>query len=479
MDELDQDGDMERYGTGMLRGSRSPSVAASMHGKHKESATSEGSKAGTRKKITRYERKARVPDSTMNLIRSETSSVERPRTPQHSEKCPNDSDLSSVPANQTLGSAAPERKVLSTPKQRQLWDQLIGPDDRAIPMKKLDSKSPGKRHRLLELRQHRSNRSGRLVDALLPAPGSDPVLLDDIEEDSSKDLGEDGGRSGSEETILIPSSQPKNQLSSTSTGGPKVTYGQQRSFLSEVADSIDSLLSQPLDVETTPVGPSTRAIQQPLDNLSDEGEEANGAMRNVHELRAAGDSRRFNDEIDRLLVDIADSKKSALSRKRSALLELNTSLADDSFKTRLTNSGYLQQVFAPCRRRERSDYGQRRSRCHRFDAQTLGDGPCASHLHNIGLLRTLASTMDISRDLEAISKDRSTNMSKFAQSTVSGFEQVVKSAFPLADRGPQKLSPQLIALRALELLIRRLRSLGNEEMIIGPDCSRKSSDDTW
>jgi hypothetical protein len=104
------------------------------------------------------------------------------------------------------------------------------------------------------------------------------------------------------------------------------------------------------------------------------------------------------------------------------------------------------------------------------------DDTVATHsvlkLHQEGVAHMLLRLLDSDRDISLIAKERSTNMSKVAQSLVFDYRELMKDSSIWAIGAPRRLSPRLIALRGLELIIRQLR----EEGITGPILPRETTD---
>ncbi|EDN06514.1 predicted protein [Histoplasma mississippiense (nom. inval.)] len=138
------------------------------------------------------------------------------------------------------------------------------------------------------------------------------------------------------------------QSQSQGTTGPKATYARQRSFLSAKSITEDLILDnlfQPSVAQQYGAGhgtgpgvsnhvasKSTCPLATRMIGDDDEGN-SNRVVRNIYELRRAGENARFEGIVDAIFEDIEDPNSSA-SRRYSGLIQLCTKLMDNQFTRR-------------------------------------------------------------------------------------------------------------------------------------------------
>ncbi|KAI9772954.1 MAG: hypothetical protein M1840_008836 [Geoglossum simile] len=266
-------------------------------------------------------------------------------------------------------------------------------------------------------------------------------------------------------------------------GGPKITYARQRSFLTD--DMLDgtSLFDAPLDVESGTHYPGGRrgarggrpfpAQLQSLCQDQDTIDDANGgAIRSIHELREAGGNKRFLDEMESLFEDIEDRSTNSLSRRRSALLELGSKLAEKAFVRRFVENNLGQRLLVNLDVEHDVIVSTILASAIIF---TMDDA-VATHsvlkIHQEGAAQMLLRLLDSDRDISFTARERRTNMSKVAQSLVFGFRELIRNSSIWEVGPPHRISPRLIALRGLELIVRQLR----EEGAAGPVLPRETTE---
>ena len=82
---------------------------------------------------------------------------------------------------------------------------------------------------------------------------------------------------------------------------------------------------------------------------SDDDAAGTGAIRTIHELRAAGRNIRGTEDIEQMLEDIENRTTQHKSRRRSALIELATKLADKNFASRFIGQGCDVRLARQCK----------------------------------------------------------------------------------------------------------------------------------
>lgn len=258
-------------------------------------------------------------------------------------------------------------------------------------------------------------------------------------------------------------------------GPPKITYAKSRSHLDDTADN-NMLLDMIAPSPQSGMGHKAsinRSIRTPQKSSWDlEEDDASGPktqqFRSIHELRANGDNMRFLHDIGNLMDDVSDHKYSARSRRRSALMELALRLADKAFAQKFCRGGHEQQLIAECSTTpdEIADFALAAA----FMILTVEDG-----LDNIfvllrdeGVLEWLTRQLGARRSLETMVKDRRNNMAKSAQTTwLTESERIAAQDAVWGDQKPTIITLRLVALKAIENAVRRLRKNGDTSDLIG------------
>jgi hypothetical protein len=277
-----------------------------------------------------------------------------------------------------------------------------------------------------------------------------------------------------------PQSQQSQTLQSQPTqigraGPPKITYAKSRSHLDDTADNnlLLDMIAPPSHSgagHKTNIGHSVRTPQKSSWDLDED--DASGPktqqFRSIHELRANGDNMRFLHDIGNLMDDISDQKYSARSRRRSALMELALRLADKAFAQKFCRGGHEQKLIVECSSApdEIADF----SLAAAFMILTVDDGPDNIFVvfRDGGVLEWLKRQLGVRRPVENMIKDRRNNMAKSTQSTwLAESVRISAQDAVWGDNKPTTITLRLVALKAIENIIRRLRRNGDTSDLIG------------
>ena len=90
-------------------------------------------------------------------------------------------------------------------------------------------------------------------------------------------------------------------------------------------------------------------------------------------------------------------------------------------------------------------------------------------VYNNGIMTMLARMLGSKRDITAIAKDRSTGMSKSAQSQVAELRTMVEKSAAFNGGDTTVISPQIMALKVTDLLVRRFRERGSKDEILSKE----------
>jgi hypothetical protein len=329
-------------------------------------------------------------------------------------------------------------------------------------------------------------RRRRLIDSLveqtIQQSDNDEDMLDSDESDSVPSLALPLGLPG---TTDIPSSQglapelPGSTALSTSQGsqnvGLKFTYSRQRSMLAEQDLMQELALDMPSQPAQAPNGRRPRRgsipTLQPLQSFHEEEEDDEGAVgiRSVHELRQAGANNRFMDEIEDFLDRIGTPSTPASSMRRSGLLELASKMKDKDFVRKFRANGVEQRLFV--------HLGQETDLIAGFVMVSIliavlvdtSMPHVVAQLRRHGITRLLIRLLECERGIVPLSKDRKSNMSKIAQSSISEHQEFLLKLPVWEELQPRITTPRTTALKCLELMIRQTREAGNSGDIISKE----------
>ncbi|KIW26755.1 uncharacterized protein PV07_06563 [Cladophialophora immunda] len=141
--------------------------------------------------------------------------------------------------------------------------------------------------------------------------------------------------------------KPSNVSVAAPPGRPRATYAKQRSYLSDMVDSLESYSasnsqSSSQEIYSPALTFPSVASQMELDN--DDSDEADpfSRIKSIHELRRGGAIRKFDLELDTILEDIESGPK---SRRILGLLQLVSKLNELPFLRQFQDYGGLQRLM--------------------------------------------------------------------------------------------------------------------------------------
>ena len=464
-------------------------------------------KSSRRGKLTTYSMKSTprkgvsAPARLAEMIATDTDTTEAPtRSPSASISRRTTPQQPSTPPSGRGGSLEPAAKAdgTLTPRQAQLWNGLLPSDPIAsspstLPMKDLSisakrrTGAPSLTRRLTKSQSDITRRRTRLVDRLkASAPSSDDELSGEDEEDEEtadvdvidRIAGPGPSQHEQVKTASMQTSQSQSQTAAAPGGGPKITYSRMRSYLPE--DNLGDDLMFGLTAEnpqqpvaTRPGGARAASNSQrsafDLDDSDDE-EGGPGKIRTIHELRASGRNIRGMEDIEDLLRDVENHAASNRSRRRSALIELATKLADKAFVERFVAQSFEIRLAAECTASldEIADFVLAAAL-----ALVMAAEPpelAVRSLQDLGVVGWLAKRLGRDVEVGKLARERRNNMSKAGQAALMEFTVTVKK-LPLLwnEEKPTTLTMRLVALKGLDQLISRLRRMGDKSALLSAD----------
>ncbi|KAI1908209.1 hypothetical protein LOZ61_005678 [Ophidiomyces ophidiicola] len=262
-----------------------------------------------------------------------------------------------------------------------------------------------------------------------------------------------------------PASQAAHQLQQN---GLRVTYARQRSFLTEndlnsnltgysnpASNSQDDPL---LDFATSLLPPKLETNLQDPDEGNDMGV---GSIRSIYELRRAGGNARYQAVTESIFEDLED-KTSSTSRRRSGFMQLCSKLIDVDFARRFV-SGSLEKRLSRCTAKERDIICNFLAVCiYTILLTSAPNSPVTLHTCFTQIIHAAISLIPESRDISELAKLRESNMTKAGQSSLQDLHSQLRQSKMWSDLTSARLSPQNVALRSLEVAVRKMREGGDQ-----------------
>jgi hypothetical protein len=372
-----------------------------------------------------------------------------------------------------------------TPRQKQIFNNLLKstPDMPSITKLQLTNRKPAVSPLALlarsssDIPQSDHSYKKKLVE-LLRKGGSneddseedsdeDSEDEDESEEDVNHDLGTDVNASAEEDDKMDvdPEPQAESQNSQNAyhvASGSKVTYAKQRSYLEESNLEDGLLLSMDLGDAFGLSGSGRKK-----DDLASDGEDdPTSQVRGMHELKRLGQNQKFQLEAQTAIDDIEDKAGLGPSARRSAMLDFCTRTADRRYLDQLFDSALGHQLFKSI-----SSNGE-----VIFDfaaivtvAFILDNSPSPFVLEEIyksDILASITKLLDFDSDIGQIAKDRKANLSKVGRESVADLRTLVQQSSIWSHDKPEKVSPQIVAMRTLDLMVLALRKAGRQGALL-------------
>ncbi|UNI19196.1 hypothetical protein JDV02_005398 [Purpureocillium takamizusanense] len=326
-----------------------------------------------------------------------------------------------------------------------------------------------------------TTRRRRLIDAL--------AAQRDVTPDHEQDLGE----AVSPSLARCSTADQDSQLQGSDRRGGtpassriKFTYSQARSTLSESQKQEDLAESPLLGVEEDGTGSEARGPSSPaappsfvFDDLPDD-EDAQPAIKSVHELRRAGANHRFSDEMDDLLGRIGRPDGPSRTMRRNALCELAHRLRRESFALKFRDH--------PSRDNVARGVGNENDPTSAFALVAalvvLFDRGPAPHLErrlcDQGLGILLGRLLQQDSDIAVIASQRSSSLPEMTRASLREVRNDLLQMPIWHGSAPRRLCPRTLGLRLLETLSRSsehsllrqmLGQLEQELVIVAADCA--------
>lgn len=249
-----------------------------------------------------------------------------------------------------------------------------------------------------------------------------------------------------------------SQISAGATARPKLTYATQRSYLQEANPEDEFMM-------TMDMVDSWKRDSQTVSTDDEEG--PTSQPRTHHELKKYGQNTMFSWDMEESIREISDG--SNRSGRRSAMMDLCTKMADAGFVSQLLDSGFMHKLLESIAAPTDPIFDFIATVSVLFILHTKPTFAAVDQIHQSGIMTNLASLIDKELDISRIARDRKSNMSKIAQESLGDFRALVLTAKVWSSSTPERLSPQIVALRTIELLVQSLRESGSTEALLTPN----------
>jgi len=381
-----------------------------------------------------------------------------------------------------------------TPRQQALFSNLL--DDSSdsttsmpsISRLRLTEQRPGSGIAALsrsssDVPQSAQSRKSKLIDMLKQAaPSSDEDSESDEETEEEIDADEvpavhappeptvdtePASQAASDKMDLDLEAATNSQTSQAAVhlnSGARITYAKQRSMLEEKNFEDELMLAMDIDDDLGLEATNRHG------SVSEDGDDST-QVRGIHELRRQGQQYRFQSEASASIDDISEKGGLNSSQRRSAVIEIATRMADKSYIGQLLESSLTASLLRSISPSGEIIFDFAAAVAVLFILQTRPGYAVLDQIYQSGTLETLNNLMRSNfsnLDIHRIAKDRKTNMSLSARDTVAEFRTVILNAV-WPEEKPEKVTPQLVAMKVLERLVLGLRKAGNTESVVGEE----------
>ncbi|KAF2128516.1 hypothetical protein P153DRAFT_342306 [Dothidotthia symphoricarpi CBS 119687] len=379
-----------------------------------------------------------------------------------------------------------------TPRQKALFTSLLG-ESSSTPRTQMPSISAlqlsDRKPRSLigdlarsksDLTHNGRSRKTRLIDTLKPAETSSE---EDDSESDEEDIVEhtprahtlvkqNGNTHKSRNTtyntfndmdvdVGVAANSQVSQVASGNVVRSKFTYAKQRSYLQETNPEDELLISMDLDDD---LGGEFRKKDS---QYEEEEEEQTSQVRAHHELRTQGHQHRFLRDTESAIDDIAN--KSNNSIRRTAMIEFCTKLADESFVGQFLDSSLTRQFFENLASNGEVIFDFAAITAIIFILETNHTSAVVDQIRQSGIHATWTALLSNDTQIQRIAKERKSNLSRIAQPLVIEFGIMVQGCSFWSPNRPENMTPQIVALKVLELMVLELQKAGSTETFVTQD----------
>jgi hypothetical protein len=379
-----------------------------------------------------------------------------------------------------------------TPRQKELLSNLLGGSSDAtssgmpsIRRLQLTDRKPTLARSSSDIPQTSYSRKTRLIDTLVQAAESteeeesdeeteegivdvpkDPGTNTTVRQATSSDASSNAADDMKVDTGAAQSQSQSSQNTLHANSGSRFTYARQRSYRQESDVTEGLLLAMDFD---EPLGSSGFSGNNKLEPVSEDEDDPASQVRGIHELRRQGENQKFQMEAQTSIDDIADKTNLGKSIRRSALLDFCTRMADRNFLELLLESALVDQFIASIGYTGEVIFDFAACVASAFVLEARPDPTILDEFYKSDIVTSLAKLLVLDADISRIAKERMTNLSKLGRESVENFRAVVQTSSIWSPETLDKVTPQIVALKTLELLVLGLRKVGRTEALLNED----------
>lgn len=323
-------------------------------------------------------------------------------------------------------------------------------------------------------------RKTRLIDTLKPAESSSDDEEEDSsgEEDDKTEVHHDNGRHAQRPVqtptdVRPPADAPSEDMdvdrvnadSQTSQGTtgfgmrPRLTYAMSRSYLRESNAEDDLMMTMDLGDDFGPLSQSRDTV-----SVSEDDADPTSQAQAHHELKSRGRNYVFQQEAQTMIDDMGSTSSGSI--RRSAMIELCTKMADETFCSQLLDSPLAREFFRNISKGGEIIFDFATAVVMVFMLRTNPSYTVLDQILETGILASLPKLIGNDSDIQRIAKDRKTNLSKMAKESVISFRDLIQQCSMWSPATVSKVTPQLVSIKAVELLVIGLRKAGNSEPLL-------------
>jgi hypothetical protein len=424
------------------------------------------------------------PASLGMMLPKDQLPQQTPKTPAVEEKVVDDETMYEIPDS----FVTPMRKSLGstpgsvTPRQKDLFHGLLGDSSASkTPMPPMSSLklSDQKPRSLLgalarsksDLTHNAHSRKTSLIHTLKRDETSSDDDSESEEETIIDDATTNGARSGQpkHDPVEAVFSKPDidmdvdieddtaaeaqtSQASTATAGRSRLTYAKSRSYLQEASLEDELLISMDLDDEIK------FSSQNREDTGTEDEEDPASQVRGHHELKKQGQYDMFYWDTEASIDDISIQANPGV--RRSAMIDFCTKMADRKFVAQLLDSSLFQRFLQNLTSKCDAIFDFTVAGAIIFILQTDPSFTVLDQICQPDINETLIRLLKNDNEIQKIAKDRKTNASKIAQESIVKFSTLLQDSIWTTDK-PQKLTPQIFAMKAIEMLALGIRKSRN------------------
>ncbi|KAF2184683.1 hypothetical protein K469DRAFT_633400 [Zopfia rhizophila CBS 207.26] len=259
-----------------------------------------------------------------------------------------------------------------------------------------------------------------------------------------------------------PSNSQASQSALHMNGGPRVTYAKQRSYLEESTLEENLLL---MDMDDIP-GVGGFGRKQAPQSVSDDEDDPTSQVTGIHELRKKGQNRKFHWEVEATIDDIANKGGLGNSSRRSAMLEFCTKLADEKFVEQFFETTLDERLYRSLFSNGEVIFDFAAAAAIAFILKTGPGFNVLGQIYGSDVMTTLTKLLDTDTDINRIAKERKTNLSRVGRESVAEFRKLVQESSIWSPGKPDTVSPQIVAMKTIEILVIAVRKAGSTENLL-------------